>query len=395
MTEFSELPPSEIGRRLVVARENINKSEQEVAGAIGISLSNLISIEKGDQLDRTDDLWTLAKFYKISVNSILRREAVHINLIPRFRCLSESQSEAVIEAAKLLNDLVRAEVELENLLGVKHVKNYPDEKDIRVGDVKALAKQHAKEVRDWLDVGSGPIQDIFSLIESKIGIRLFQKKLDTSISGLFVFDETIGACILLNASHPLRRRVYSAAHELGHFIGTRHSPETLEKGERFRSREELYADSFARSFLTPSENFNQTFQSIIKDSRKISREHVIRLAHKYNISREFCVRRLEELELVPKGTWDSMVENGGITEKCVREVLRDKYIETDYAKADAKKSVSNRIGLMATLAWEQELISEGVLSELLGLHRIALRSVLHENQSDGESVDDVLKRLNR
>lgn len=65
--------------------------------------------------------------------------------------------------------------------------------------MKALAKQHAKEVRDWLDVGSGPIQDIFSLIESKIGIRLFQKKLDTSISGLFVFDETIGACILLIA----------------------------------------------------------------------------------------------------------------------------------------------------------------------------------------------------
>lgn len=169
----------------------------------------------------------------------------------------------------------------------------------------------------------------------------------------------------------------------------------MEKGERFRSREELYADSFARSFLTPSENFNQIFQSIVKDYRKISREHVIRLAHQFNISREFCVRRLEELELVPKGTWESMVENGGITEKCVREVLRDKYIETGYAKVDAKKSVSNRIGLRATLAWEQELISEGVLSELLGLHRIALRSILNENQSDGESVDDVLKRLNR
>lgn len=133
MTEFSELPPREIGRRLVVARENINKSEQEVTDALGLSLSNLISIEKGDQIVRTDELWALTKFYKISVNSILRGEAVHINLIPRFRRLSESQSEAVIEAAKLINDLVRAEVELENLLGVKHVNNYPAEKDIRVG----------------------------------------------------------------------------------------------------------------------------------------------------------------------------------------------------------------------------------------------------------------------
>ena len=87
----------------------------------------------------------------MSLSAILRREAVHVNFITRFRHLKESQSEAVTKAAQCLNDLVRAEVELENLLGIKRAKNYPPEKVISVGNVKALAEQHAKELRDRLD----------------------------------------------------------------------------------------------------------------------------------------------------------------------------------------------------------------------------------------------------
>ena len=391
MTDMNELPAHEIGRRLRVARESANKRQEDAAAAIGMSRPTIVSIEKGERYVRIDELQTLTKFYGMSVNAILRREAVHVNLIPRFRRLNVSQSKAVLEAAKILNNLIRAEVELENLLGIKHAKNYPAERVINVGNVKTLAEQHAKEVRDWLNIGSGPIASIFSLIEFKLGIRLFQRQLDSSISGLFVYDESVGACILLNVSDPLTRRVYSAAHELGHFIGTRHSPEALENGEKFASREEKYADSFARSFLAPSESFSEAFQRITEGSAKISRTHVILLAHQFGISREFCMRRLEQLELVRKGTCNWFIENGKITESHAREVLGDEYSENDPAKAQARKCVSHRLGLMATRAWEQKLISEGVLSELLGLHRIALREVLNEHQSEEEAMDDVLK----
>ena len=240
-------------------------------------------------------------------------------------------------------------------------------------------------------IGSGPIADIFSLIEFKIGIRLFQTKLASSISGLFVYDESVGACILLNVTHPIRRRVYSAAHELGHFIGTRHSPETLEKGERFTLREEKYADSFARSFLTPTESFTEAFQKITQGSVTFTRRHVILLTHQFCISREFCIGRLEELGLVRKGTWDWFKKNGKITSQHVIEVLGEEYNKVDHAKAQAKKMVSHRIGLMATRAWEQNLVTEGVLSDLLGMHRIAVREVLNEHQLEEEAMDDILK----
>ena len=391
MTDPNELPAHEIGRRLRVARESANKRQEEAAVAVGLSRPTIVSIENGERYVGINELQTLTKFYGISVSAILRREAVHVNLIPRFRRLNESQSEAVTKAAQCLNDLVRAEVELENLLGIKRAKNYPPEQVINVENVKALAEQHAKELRDRLDIGSGPIADIFSLIEFKIGIRLFQTKLDSSISGLFVYDESVGACILLNVTHPIRRRVYSAAHELGHFIGTRHSPETLEKGERFASREEKYADSFARSFLAPTESFTEAFQKITQGSVTFTRKHVILLAHQFCISREFCIRRLEELGLVRKGTLDWFKKNGKITNQHVIEVLGEEYNKVDHAKAQAKKMVSHRIGLMATRAWEQNLVTEGVLSDLLGMHRVAVREVLNEHQLEEEAMDDILK----
>lgn len=395
MTDLHELPAYEIGRRLRVARENAEKRREEAAAVIESSVRTIVAIENGEQIVGINELPALAKFYGKSVSSILRREAVFVNLIPRFRRLNESQPESVIEAAKILNDLVSAEIELENHLGIKHIKKYPAVKSIDSGDIETIAERQAMEVRDWLDIGSGPIADIFSLIENKIGIRLYQRKLASSISGLFVFDESVGACILLNSAHPLRRRVYSAAHELGHFIGTRHSPETLEKGERFSSREEQYADSFARSFLTPRDSFTEVFRSLSVGADSLSRRHIILLAVQFGISHKFCVRRLEQLELVQKGTWNWFEENGKITREHVCELLGRHYEEVDWAKVEAKKPVPYRIRLLATMAWEQDLVSEGLLSELLRIHRIPLREIFYENQSEQEANCDVLKFLNR
>jgi hypothetical protein len=63
--------------------------------------------------------------------------------------------------------------------------------------------------------------DIVTLLELELGVRVFVRKLDSRISGLFVYDETLGPCMLLNANHPRERRVQTAGHETGHFISSR------------------------------------------------------------------------------------------------------------------------------------------------------------------------------
>ena len=242
MVDLNEISAHEIGRRLRLARENAGIRQDEAAKVIGLSRPTLVSIEKGTRCARIDEIQRLAHQYRTSANALLRREAVHTDLIPQFRKLQGTDGETA-QAVQLLNNLVSAEVELENVLGIMRPKNYPPERGIADGNVSELAEQHAQEMRNWLGLGSGPIADIFTLIEFDLGIRLYQRRLSSNskIAGLFIYDNAVGACIFLNANHPLERRVQSAAHELGHFVGARNVPDVLSRNTSVSQPSESHA----------------------------------------------------------------------------------------------------------------------------------------------------------
>jgi len=393
MADLNEISAQEIGRRLRLARENAGIRQEEAAVQLGLSRPTLVAIEKGARRIRIQELQSLANRYGVSVNALLRREAVHNDLVPRFRKLRGTEDAHVVDAIQLLNDLVKAEVELENVLGIVRDRRYPPERGISSGDVIELAEKHAQELRDTLGLGSGPIADVFTLIELDLGVRLYQRRLKpgSKVSGLFAFDASVGACILLNANHPWERRVQSAAHELGHFIGTRQTPEVLEEDEQFLSREERYAHAFGRAFLTPRKSMEESFKQLTAGADKLTRRHVILLAHQYQVSREACVRRLEELGLVRKGTWDWFSTHGGISNKQAEEALGEAARRSDPTKEDADRPVSQRLALMAYEAWKRELMSEGQLAELLKMRRVDLRGLIDQIALEESETDDLLK----
>jgi Predicted Zn peptidase len=395
MADLNELSAQEIGRRLRIARENADIRQDDAAQVIGMSRPTLVSIEKGVRRVRIQEIQILAHHYGVSVNALLRREAVHTDLMPRFRKLRETEDAHTSEAVQLFNDLIKADVEMENILGIQRRRNYPPERGISEGDVVALAEKHAKELRDWLGLGPGPIADIFSVIELDLGIRLYERRLSSSskVAGLFTYDESVGACILLNANHPLPRRIQSAAHEVGHFYGTRQIPEVLEEDEKYLSRDERYANAFGRAFLTPAESFTESFRWLKEITGKTTRRLIILLAQQYNISRQACVLRLEELGLVKKGTWAWFESNGGITDEHVREVLGEMADRRDPAKSDADRPISHRLSLMAHAAWKRELMSEGQLAELLKVGRVELRGIIDQIELEEKETDEFFKLL--
>lgn len=230
-----ELSPVELGERLKVARETANVTQDAGAKAAEIARTTLVAIEKGQRTARIDELQALSRCYGVSVNSLLRREAVHVDLVPRFRSLPEAGDVGIDQAARMLNDLVRAEVELENILGVQRPYNYPAEKIILQGDVRAQAEQDAQNLRNWLGLGEGPVRDLFALMELQLGIRTYSRKLDPKVSGLFAYDDTVGACILINSSHRKDRQNQTGGHELGHFTATRRAPEVYQD-EKYKIR---------------------------------------------------------------------------------------------------------------------------------------------------------------
>jgi Zn-dependent peptidase ImmA (M78 family)/DNA-binding XRE family transcriptional regulator len=392
MTLLEQMPPVEAGERLRVAREGANVTQATAATTIGVARTTIVAIEQGERRVRLDEVQKLAKLYGTSVNALLRREAVHVDLAPRFRKLPGNHDGAADAAAGLLASLAKAEVELENLLGVERVRNYPPERPILKGDVRAQAENDAAELRQRLGLGNAPIADFVTLLEIEMGVRVYVRRFDGRISGLFAYDDALGACMLLNANHRRERRTQSAGHETGHFISTRRQPEILHDRETENSREERYANAFARALLTPSRGVMQKFQEVTAGSDRLTRRHVIVLAHFYGVAREAMVRRLEELSLVKPGTWDWFEGNGGITDEQARQVLGD-LGAPDLQKAEADRPTTLRLNLLADEAHRQGLLSEGQLARLLHLDRIELREILSNDETEGDEGDGVINRV--
>jgi hypothetical protein len=108
--------------------------------------------------------------------------------------------------------------------------------------------------------------------------------------------------IVVNAKSPPRRRRYTIAHELGHFLNERHKPtidlrfactaEDLATPRRTGShqRQETEANIFAIEVLTPRTALGQ----FLKPHAEL--DHALALAKAFDISREAAVRRYVALQ---------------------------------------------------------------------------------------------------
>ena len=132
-------------------------SRSEAAATIDVARDDLVAIEQGQRRIRIDELQQLAKLYGTSVNALLRQEAVHVDLAPRFQEAYRQQRRAS-RATRTAVCLARAEVELENLLGLSGrgtIRLTPDPG----GDVRAQAEQDA--ARNY-GIGSASASRLFT-----------------------------------------------------------------------------------------------------------------------------------------------------------------------------------------------------------------------------------------
>lgn len=383
----SHISPDELGDRLRVARETARVTQADAAETIKVARTTLVAMEQGQRRVRIDELQKLALLYNVSVNALLRQEAVHVDLTPRFRKLIPDEDDASRAASQLLTNLAAAEVELENLLGTRWPSNYPPERPLVSPDVRRQAEHDAVEFRQRQGLGLAPITDLITLLELELGVRVFVRRLHTRISGLFAYDNKLGACMLLNANHPRERRTLTAAHELGHLLCSRRQPDVLSEAASERSPEERYCNAFARNLLIPMRAASQKFNELTAGSSRLTRRHIIILAHYFGVAREAVVRRLEELGLVKRGSWDWFEENGGISDEQVRQVLGD-LIAPDASKAEADRPTTLRLNMLAAEAHRRSLLSEGQLTRLLHISRIELRELLDDVEVEGSAADE-------
>jgi Zn-dependent peptidase ImmA (M78 family) len=204
-------------------------------------------------------------------------------------------------------------------------------------------------------------------------MRIFAIALPSRVAGIFSYTEELGSCIAVNARHPEERRRWSIAHEYGHFLTRRFQPEVSILGGYTRvPAAERFADAFACSKLMPAVGLRRRFNELSRSAEgKITVADICRVAHHYYVSVEGMMLRLEELRLLPGGTWERLRDRGFR--------VREAQAELGLARrSPSERSLPLRYQLLAVRAYEEENLTEGELARLLRVDRVSARRIVED-----------------
>lgn len=387
---LNTIDPALVGERLAAARRARNLTQQHAADALGVARTTITAMEKGERRPRAAELVSLARFYGRPVGEFVRKVSLtsRPDFIVQFRAAhgsgdrdGASKRDSDIQH---FEELCRWYVELEEMLGSPLPRRYPEVYDVSNTPPERAAEEVANSERNRLGLGDGPIGGLWGLLETDIGLRVFAPPMsDNHIAGMFLFTEEYGGCIAVNGNQPEERRRFSAVHEYAHFLTDRFKAEiTVLNISKRVPRAERFADAFARYFLMPATGLSRRFESIRRAKNKpITPADVLALSHLFRVSFQTMTWRLEEIKLLPPGTWERLQELGFQPSKA-RELMQ----------LPAHKSELSQLPLryqtLAVQAYEEGQLTEGQLAKRLSTDRVGARDLVHELTTQTQPSED-------
>ena len=380
--------PRVIGRRLQEARKSRGLTQQEAAEALSVARTTITALEKGDRRARAEELVRLASIYGRKVNDLVGRRESNPDFAVQFRAATAraGSADAQEEVNGVVNDFQRLcedYRQLERLNGISFDRAYPIEYPATGISSELAAQDIAAAERNRLALGDGPLPRLRELLEEDVGLRVFSIGLPSHIAGLFAYTDELGGCIAINARHPWERRQWTLAHEYGHFLTTRYQSEIAVLGayERRPASEQL-ADAFAGCFLMPEFGLRRRFNELSRSgSGSLTAADVCRMAHHYSVSVEAMMRRLEQLGVLPRGTWDRLRDRGFK----VREAQEQLGL-LPHDGGDRK--LPARYEFLAVRAFESGELSEGELASYLRTDRVSARRTVQRLTNEYYLLDE-------
>ncbi len=375
MLQLDAIDPRILGQRLMEARKARGVTQEEVAAFLGCSRPTYIATEKGERPAKPDEIVKLASYFGRKVHELVRTAEPVIDLQPHLRAVAERMKEAdrqeLLAAIDEFQRLAEDYRELERIMGATLRHNYPPEVTLNTHiDVSELAKSVAVQERRRLGVGDLPIIHLRSALEWNVGLRIFYWGLPSPIAGMYAYATDLGCCILINRKHPPERRRMSMLHEYGHLIVDRFKPgiDYLSMSGR-KPANERFAESFALSFLMPASSVRQKFHDIVTSTGDFQVADLCRLCHFYYVSVEAMTLRLEQLGLIPKGSWQEMKESRFAPRQAAAMLHLPVHLETP-------EVCPERYKYLAVHAFEQEKISQGQLARFLRCDPVTAREIV-------------------
>jgi Zn-dependent peptidase ImmA (M78 family)/DNA-binding XRE family transcriptional regulator len=369
---LDKIDMSQLGELLQQARKQCGMTQAEAAKVIDAARTTMVAIEKGQRRLKASELIKLARAYGRAVSDFVRQEPVLQPFEVQFRAayrrseLEELQIEPVI---RHFEELCRNYLELEQLVGAPLPRNYPQEYQVMGMPIEQTAESLAVAERQRIGLGDSPVPMLRDILEQGVGLRIFYIPMPAKYSEIYNYDESLGGCLAINANHPEERRRWSLAHGYLHFLAHRRKPIFDFEGQYQRMPEsEKLAEAFAKYFLMPTSSLLKRFNEICQNQRKFTPTNLFTLAHFYGVSLQALVYRLEEMELLPSGTWERLSERG----LKVREVQQQLGLEEIPQRPDKFPIYYKNLAIVAL---DLGSITEGHFANLMGVERLEARLI--------------------
>lgn len=385
------LDPRQLGEALQKARQQRGLTQAQAAEVIGVARTTLTAIEKGERRIREGELLQLASAYGRSVSDFVRSRPPFESFVPQYRgpqLALVGDPSVMDKVVAELEEMSRLYVELETLTENPLIKNYPPLYSVSGLAPEVAAEMIATRERQRLGLGDGSLPRLRELLEQDVGLRIFYLPMPTTpnFSAVYSYTESMGGCIAINRAHPEERRRWSLSHEYAHFLAHRYQPEVSIDGEFQRKPEnERFADSFANHFLMPTTGLTRRFHDLARATGRVTPADLCALAHFYGVSMAAMSYRLEELNLLPAGTWDRIHASGF--------KVREAQQQLGLPPLDGYHAMlPMRYQYLAVSAYDQEELSEGQLARFLRVSRVQARDIvqkIHNHLGDGAATDAV------
>jgi Zn-dependent peptidase ImmA (M78 family)/DNA-binding XRE family transcriptional regulator len=379
------IDPRVLGDDLQKARKRRGLTQEDAAKIIETARTTLANIESGSRRIKPGELIKLAHAYGRQVSDFVRPHPV-MDAFPRpqFRgpaVRSEEDEEKIAPYVADLERYCQDYLELEELVEAPLVRRYPPEPDIAGLRTEQTAEGVAIKERNRLGLGDGPLPILRDVLEQDVGLRIFYLPLHPStFSEMYIYTDQVGGCIAVNSQHPEARRRWSLAHGYCHFLVHRYQSDAcFEESYRRLPESERFAEAFARYFLMPTSSLARRFDELRRIKEKTSLTDLGTLAHYYGVSMPALTLRLEDMSLLPTGTWNRLREHGLKVEELQRRL--------NLGKIPAQTSqFPRRYQYLAFEALKKGLISEERFAHLLNVDLSEANWIaqeIHDQLADG------------
>ena len=350
-----------IGRNIRYLRRERGWTLAGLASRAKMSEVPLGRIERGVNAPSAATIYNLSKALDVSVDTIFAEEheslrlhrfedekkpfLISTDMEDIFSPKLKSMAKDIIEGFQALEDICVAQKRAKIPLFI------PFDTDEHGMEILSLT------VRRYMGIEYGIVFDYFELFESQ-GFRVIAVPMPKPIDGFSYYDPVNqNAFFFLNTKKNPERQLFRLAYELGSVMIT---TATIQRNETFVENNNQKASNkkpftahraarrFAATFLMPSGAIIDTVRQLGIQKKQWSYELLLRIKHRFGVSTEAFLYRLDELGLIHPSSL-----------KPLKHRITDHYKKTDYGEPDFSRRLLTPNGRLWDLVLTGKEFKEG------------------------------------